>query len=143
MVLMKRNQEPTISDFVNQFFNNDYINRMEESFNVVRPKANIKELDKSFEIEMAVPGFEKKDFAIEIENETLKISANVEKKEEEKDSNDNLIHTEFSKKSIERNFKLSNNIDSKNIAATYNNGILNITVPKKEEATIKKMIKIK
>ena len=140
---MKRNQEPTISDFVNQFFNNDYINRMEESFNVVRPKANIKELDKSFEIEMAVPGFEKKDFAIEIENETLKISANVEKKEEEKDSNDNLIHTEFSKKSIERNFKLSNNIDSKNIAATYNNGILNITVPKKEEATIKKMIKIK
>jgi len=143
MVLMKRNQEPTISEFVNQLFNNDYINRMEESFNVVRPKSNIKELEKSFEIEMAVPGFEKKDFAIEVENETLKISAKVEKKEEETDSNDKLIHTEFSQMSIERNFKLSNNIDSKNIAATYNNGILNITVPKKKEATIKKMIEIK
>ena len=143
MVVMKRNQEPTFSDFVNQFFNNDYINRMEESFNVIRPKANIKEMEKSFEIEMAVPGFEKKDFAIEIENDTLKISAKVEKKEEETDSNDKLIHTEFSKMSIERNFKLSNNIDSKNITATYNNGILNITVPKKEEAIIKKMIEIK
>lgn len=143
MVLMKRNQEPTISDFVNQFFNNDYINRMEESFNVIRPKANIKEMEKAFEIEIAVPGFEKKDFAIEIENETLKISAKVEMNDEEKDSKDNLIHSEFSKMSIERNFKLSNNIDSKNIAATYTNGILSITVPKKEEAIIKKMIEIK
>lgn len=138
---MKRNQEPTISDFVNQIFNNDFVNRMEESFNVLRPKANIKENEKSYVIEMMVPGFSKKDFAIEVENETLKISANVDKKE--KDSNEQYIHEEFSKMSIERNFTLSNNIDTKNISASYSNGILNITVPKKEETIIKKMIEIK
>jgi HSP20 family protein len=141
MLVMKRNQEPTISDFVNQIFNNDFVNRMEESFNVLRPKANIKENEKSYVIEMMVPGFSKKDFAIEVENETLKISANVDKKE--KDSNEQYIHEEFSKMSIERNFTLSNNIDTKNISASYSNGILNITVPKKEETIIKKMIEIK
>ena len=141
MLVMKKKEQPTISDFVNQFFNNDYINRLEEGFNVLRPKANIKEDEKAYVIEMMVPGFSKKDFAIEVENDTLKISASVEKKE--KESNDRYIHEEFSKMNIERNFTMSNNIDSKKISASYSNGILNITVPKKEETLIKKMIEIK
>lgn len=143
MLVMKRNQEPTMSEFVNRFFNNDYVNRMEESFNIAHPKANIKEAEKSFEIEMIVPGFEKKDFAIEVENETLKISAKVENKTEDQNANDKFIHTEFTKMSVERNFKLSSNIDNKNITAAYNNGILTINVPKKKDALIKKMIEIK
>ncbi len=141
MLVMKRNQEPTISDFVNQFFNNGYLDRIEESFNVLRPKSNIKEGEKAYEIEMLVPGFEKKDFAIEVENDTLKISAKVEN--EKKKEEDNYIHNEFSKMSIERNFTLSNNVDVKKISASYNKGILTIKVPKKEETIVKKMIEIK
>ncbi len=141
MLVVKKNQQPTISDFVNQFFNNDYLNQVEESFNVLRPKANIKETEKSYVIEMLVPGFSKKDFAIEVENDSLKVSAKIGKKE--KDTVDNYIHEEFSKMNIERNFSLSNNVDTKKISASYTNGILNITVPKKEETIIKKMIEIK
>ncbi len=139
---MKRNQEPTISDFVSQFFNNELANRMEDGFNVLRPKANIKENDKSYEIEMQVPGFDKKDFAIEVEDNTLKVSAKVEEKKEEKDKKGQIIHEEYISKSIERNFQLSNIVDSSKIAAKYKNGILHINVPKKEDAVIKKMIEI-
>ncbi len=139
---MKRNQEPTISDFVSQFFNNELANRMEDGFNVLRPKANIKENEKSYEIEMQVPGFDKKDFAIEVEDNTLKVSAKVEEKKEEKDKKGQIIHEEYISKSIERNFQLSNIVDSSKIAAKYKNGILHINVPKKEDAVIKKMIEI-
>ncbi len=139
---MKRNQEPTISDFVSQFFNNELANRMEDGFNVLRPKANIKENEKSYEIEMQVPGFDKKDFAIEVEDNTLKVSAKVEDKKEEKDKKGQIIHEEYISKSIERNFQLSNIVDSSKIAAKYKNGILHINVPKKEDAVVKKMIEI-
>lgn len=142
MLLMKRNQEPTISDFVSQFFNNELANRMEDGFNVLRPKANIKENEKSYEIEMQVPGFDKKDFAIEVEDNTLKVSAKVEDKKEEKDKKGQIIHEEYISKSIERNFQLSNIVDSSKIAAKYKNGILHINVPKKEDAVVKKMIEI-
>ena len=141
MLVLRKNQQPTISDFVNQFFNNDYINRMEESFNVISPKSNIQEFEKNYQIDMIVPGFNKKDFAIEVEDDNLRVSAKVENKKEEK--NDQFIHEEFEMKSIERSFKLSHVIDSSKISATYSNGILSINVPKKADAVIKKMIEIK
>jgi len=140
MLVLRKNQ-PTVNDFVSQFFNNDYVNKLEESFKVSRPKANILELENKYVIEMLVPGFEKKDFSIEVENETLKISAKA--KEVEENKAEDLIHAEFEINSIERSFQISQKVDSKKISAKYENGILNIEVPKKKESIIKKMIEIK
>jgi HSP20 family protein len=106
------------------------------------PKANIKELEKEYVIQLAVPGYTKKDFELNVEDDTLKISAQKEVKKEEKDG-DKLIHSEYYIDSFERSFTLSKNVDVDKIGAAYKDGILTVTIPKKEEVLLKKMIKIK
>lgn len=97
-----------------------------------KPSVNIKETEGSYEIDMAVPGFEKDSFNLEVEDDLLKISAEV--KQEEKSEEENYTRKEFSIRSFERSFSLPETVDSEKIGATYNNGILNISLPKKEEA---------
>jgi HSP20 family protein len=129
---------------MNHFFNNDYFNHLEEDFKVAHPKANIVELDKEFSIELVAPGFDKNDFSIEVEDDRLRISAKVENQTEDKKTEEeiNYLRREYQLQSVERNFKLSHKIDSSKISASYQNGILKVQVPKKEEAIIKRSIAI-
>ena len=107
------------------------------------PAMNIKENDKSFEIDMAAPGFNKKDFEITIENRILHVSA---KKEVEKEENkENFTRKEFSYNSFSRSFTLPENVnDEDNINAKYKNGILKLTLAKlhKDEIVHKRIIEI-
>jgi len=127
---------------LSEFFNNDFLERVEKSASNYMPKANIKELEKEYIIELAVPGYSKKDFELNVEDDTLKISARKEEKKEEKE-NDKLIHSEYYIESFERSFTLSKNVDVDKIGAAYKDGILTVTIPKKDEVLLKKMIKIK
>jgi len=127
---------------LSEFFNNDFLERVEKSASNYMPKANIKELEKEYIIELAVPGYTKKDFELNVEDDTLKISARKEEKKEEKE-NDKLIHSEYYIESFERSFTLSKNVDVDKIGAAYKDGILTVTIPKKDEVLLKKMIKIK
>ena len=141
MLLVKRNQS-AMPSILSEFFNNDFLERVEKSASNFMPKANIKELEKEYVIELAVPGYSKKDFELNVEDDTLKISAQKEVKKEEKDG-DKLIHSEYYIDSFERSFTLSKNVDVDKIGAAYKDGIMTVTIPKKEEVLLKKMIKIK
>ena len=107
------------------------------------PAMNVKETEDHFEIEMAAPGFNKKDFEISIENGLLKISAenSEEIKEEEKD----YTRKEFNYNSFLRSFTLPENVSEEEmIDATYKRGILKLVLNKVhiDEITPKRVIEV-
>ena len=136
--------------FRNSFFPNrlfgsnllDFDNELLLNRNLSVPPANIIEDEKGFKLELSVPGFKKEDFNIDIEQGTLIISS--EKKEESNKEEKNYSRKEFSYSSFSRSFQLPENTDENNISAKYENGVLHITIPKKEIASAKpkKQIKI-
>jgi len=95
------------------------------------PPVNIVEKADHYHLQLAAPGFDKGDFNIKLEGETLTISA--EKKEDTKSETDKVIRNEFSAKTFKRSFTLDEKIDAGNINAKYENGILHVGLPKKEE----------
>lgn len=105
------------------------------------PSVNITENDKDFKIELAAPGLEKKDFKIETDNDTLTISS--EKKEEKKEEKENYRRQEFSYESFSRSFQLPENSLPEKIEAKYENGLLQLTLPKKEVSVHKPKKEIK
>lgn len=107
------------------------------------PAMNVKETEDLFEIEMAAPGFTKKDFEISIENGLLKISA--EKEEEMKEEVDDYTRREFNYNSFLRSFTLPENVNEEEmIDATYNRGILKLVLNKIhiDEITPKRVIEV-
>jgi HSP20 family protein len=145
MSLIKRNETyPAWSNFFNEFFNRDWMDWTNRNFsetNTTLPSVNIKEGKDGYEIELAAPGFTKKDFRIELFHGELTISS---EKRNEKETKDGQIFTkrEFSYQSFSRSFTLPNTVDNEQISAKYDNGILKVVVPKKEEARLKSAKKI-
>jgi len=123
---------------LDRFFDNDSFFR---GFKKV-PSANIKEKDNRFEVELAAPGMQKDDFKVEVANNILTVSA--ERKDEKNEENENYTRKEFSYSSFTRSFELPATVNADAIKAAYENGILVLTLPKKEEATVnnKKAIEI-
>lgn len=130
-----------MSDFFNSdnFFSNKWL---EKEFGQNMPAVNIKEKSNEFIIDFASPGFDKSDFKIEVDNNVLTVSA--EKKNEKKEENERFTRKEFSFNSFSRSFTLPQTVNADTIGANYNDGILKLTIPKKEEAKIpaKKEIKV-
>jgi HSP20 family protein len=115
------------SDVLDRFFEND--NRLDQGY-CDFPKANIIENDNSYKIEMYVPGVSKSDIKIELENEVLKVSKQV-KQDAEEDAVYRL--REFGSGAFERRFTLPDDVKTEDIKADYSDGILAITLTKKEE----------
>jgi HSP20 family protein len=103
---------------------------LREDFTGFAP-VNIKEDPAGYSIQLAAPGFDKADFGIKLENNVLTLSA--EHKEEVKTEGEKVVRTEFSRKSFKRSFTIDEKIDVQHIAAKYDNGILHVHLPKKEE----------
>jgi HSP20 family protein len=125
------------SDFfdMENFFDDRFWNRslMDDRFWNGRkgePALNIKEKDDHFEIELAAPGFSKKDFEITLDEGYLNISAKKTTKEEEKE--ENYTRKEFSYNAFERSLLLPENVKEEEIKAKYNDGILSFKLTKKE-----------
>ena len=95
------------------------------------PPANIVEKNDLYQIALAAPGKVKADFIIKLDGKILTISA--EKKTEAATENEKMIRKEFGYKSFKRSFTLDEKIDATNITAKYENGILTVELPKKEE----------
>jgi HSP20 family protein len=125
---------PAWSSFIDELFNDDLAIGTTGNFNrgMTLPKVNIKESAENFEVHMAVPGFKKDNFNISIENEELLISAEIEENKEE--TNDEFTRKEFGYASFRRSFVLPDTVDGDKIKASYKDGILNVVLPKKEEA---------
>ena len=143
-MLAKRSENyfPSIFD---RFFNSDLMdwnNSNYSSTNTSLPAVNVKETEDEFTIEVAAPGMTKKDFNIHFHNNVLTISS--ERKEEKEDKDENYTRREFSYQSFQRSFTVaSNTVDSDKITAKYNDGILFIHLPKREEVKPKPMKEIK
>jgi HSP20 family protein len=93
---------------------------------------NVIETENAFKIELAAPGFDKQDFTLNVENDQLTIEAKHETKEEE--TNERYTRREFRVAAVKRSFKLPKTVNQEAINAVYENGILNVTLGKKEEA---------
>ena len=127
------NHYPSLFD---RFFENDmfdWASRNYSNTNTTLPSVNVKENSEEYRVEVAVPGFEKEDFNIELNKNLLTISS---EKKEEKETNEDEQFTkrEFSYQSFSRSFTLPVTVESEKISAKYEHGILEIIIPKKEEA---------
>lgn len=127
------NQFPTLFD---RFFDNDLFDWSNKNFsltNTTLPAVNIMEDDNSYQVEMAAPSLNKDDFKIELNNDVLTISSE-KKTENETKEGQRYARKEFSYQSFSRSFTLPDSVDSDKIKAKYENGILKITIPKREDA---------
>ncbi len=95
------------------------------------PPVNITEKNDYYHLEVSAPGFEKGDFAVKLEGSVLTVTGN--KKEEPKNETDKVIRKEFTAKTFKRTFTIDEKINAENISAKYENGILHVGLPKKEE----------
>lgn len=116
-------------------FSKNFIEKQNRMLNT--PAVNIKETEKSFELDLAVPGMDKKDFKIELKDGSITISAKHEHKVEETNEKAHYSRREFSYQSFSRSFVLAEDlVDTEAINAKYENGILNISIPKKSNTQI-------
>ncbi|MCB0839868.1 MAG: Hsp20/alpha crystallin family protein [Bacteroidetes bacterium] len=131
IVRFKHYPTPGFRTVNNPLFHNDisqFVGR--ENFNA-NPKVNILENETGFHIELAAPGLKKEDFKIKIDKDILTIS--VEKEVNSEEASGKYTRREFGFTSFERSFTLPETVDQANIIAGYENGILNLTLPKLEE----------
>ncbi len=134
MTLVKFNQPSTrafnglFNDLLQDF---SFPQKWETEFK--QPRVNIKETNEYYELELAAPGLNKEDIKINIDKNLLTISYDIK---EETEESIKLIKKEFEKQSFKRTFTLDDKIDSERINAKYNNGILKLQLPKKEEVKI-------
>jgi HSP20 family protein len=92
---------------------------------------NIREDEKKFLIDLAVPGIDKKDLKIEINEDIITVSS--ENKNEKEETYDGFKRKEFSYSSFARSFYLPENVNKDKIEANYKDGILTVSLPKEEE----------
>ena len=124
--------KPFRNGFFDEFFNRNIADFVGSDTLMNQPAVNIVETEDSFKLELAAPGYEKQDFNLNIENDLLTVSANREVKNEE--TNDRYTRREFTVTAFKRSFKLPKTVNPDATSAVYENGILNITLGKKEEA---------
>jgi HSP20 family protein len=136
MTLIKSNF-PTFPRLFDDFFTKDLFDWGNSNFsntNTTLPAVNIAENNEAFLVEMAAPGMRKEDFTIELENEVLKISSYKENNQDTKEG-ERYTRREFSYQSFQRTFHLPKTVvDDSKIQAKYQDGVLRIMIPKKEEA---------
>ena len=138
MTYVKFNQPAmkTLDSFLNTILNEipspDRYRDESNSFNF--PPVNISETKDLYELEFNVPGRNKEDFKITVDKNILTVS--FDKKEESNNENKKQIKKEFSLQPFKRSFTLDEKIVSENIAAKYENGLLVLSLPKKEEVKV-------
>lgn len=132
----------SLPSLVEEYFNGDFLPRFfdVENYNSV-PAVNIVEGKDAFRIDVAAPGLNKEDFRINIEKNVLTISSEKEEKHEEKD--EKVMRKEFSYYSFRRCFSLPETVNTDKVSASHKDGILQVVVPKREEAKEKPAREIK
>lgn len=135
MTLIRKNlNSPFIPDWLEDFFSAD-VNPLTKSRIASVPMVNVFEDEDAYKIELAAPGLKKDDFIIKLENDVLTISSEQENETEE--ANDNCTKREYSYSSFARSFTLPKAADKEKISAKAEDGILKISILKREEDKVK------
>jgi HSP20 family protein len=141
LVRTNGNSFSSIPSLLNDFFTEDWLDSSVanwRSAGATLPAVNVKETNDDFRIEVAAPGMKRDDFRVELDNSVLTISSQMEDRKEQTDKSGRYTRREFSYQSFQRSFSLpENNVEGAKISAKYTDGILHVTIPKKEEAKVK------
>lgn len=121
----------TFGNFFDDFFNRNLTDMFGSDFSTNVPSVNVVETEKAYKIELAAPGLEKGDFELKTERDFLTISAKREQKDEV--NGGKYFRREFNYSSFSRSFQIPDSVDATAIDANYENGVLLINLPKKEE----------
>ncbi|WP_430468192.1 Hsp20/alpha crystallin family protein [Winogradskyella ouciana] len=134
---------PSLSSWMDDIFNKSFGNEFVSNFNtgITLPAVNVLDKDEEYIVEMAVPGLKKSDFDVNIDNQLLSISA--ESNTENEDTDENYTRREFGYSSFKRTFSLPETVETDKIEAKYEEGILKVMLPKREEAKKKPLKQIK
>ncbi|MES1250237.1 MAG: Hsp20/alpha crystallin family protein [Chitinophaga rupis] len=141
-IIKKGNAQPaTFGSVVDQLFQNN-LNRWFDDdlwgFNGVstlkQPPLNIRETGESFELELVAPGLKKEDIHLQVSGNILSISYDHKEDNSQKDSAGQWVRREFKKQSFSRSFNLDETVNVENASARYENGVLHLSLPKKEQA---------
>ena len=130
MATLVRNFAPVFPAVLSNFLND--FERVAPAHQHSFPAVNVIESEDAFKIQLAAPGLKKEDFKVNVHENTLTIS--TEKKEENTETEGNYTRKEFNFSTFKRSFTLPKTVDSEKIVATYNDGVLGLELPKKEEA---------
>ena len=95
---------------------------------------NVKQTDKSFELDVVAPGLKKEDFKLNVSNDMLTVSFEHQEENNKQSKEEGWLHKEYKMRSFSRSFNLDDTIDVNKISAKYNNGILHLSLPIKEGA---------
>ena len=129
----------SFNNLIDRFFSESVARSGGSSYSFV-PKVDVLENEKAFIINVAVPGVSKEDFKIDLNDNYLTISGERKFKNEKAEHNFHSVETQYG--SFSRSFSLPENVDAAGINAQYNNGILEINVPKDEKKILKASIKV-
>jgi len=132
-----------LDGFIKDVMNTSFSDLVDEQFVNSRPAVNVIEDENGYQLEVAIPGLTKKDIDLNVEKDILTLSAKKEEettKEDEKDKT-NYKRREFNYAGFKRSFHLNETIDTKAIAATYKNGILLVSLPKKAEVKEEEIVR--
>ena len=127
------------SNLIDRFFNESAARSGGSAYSFV-PRVDIFEEEKAFEIHVAVAGMKKDDFKIDLNDNFLTVSGERKFSKEKKDNNFRSIETQHG--TFSRSFTLPEHVDASKIVATYNNGMLEIVLPKDEKKTLKQAIRV-
>lgn len=125
---------PTLTNVLDDIFNRSFSDMLGADFTVNSPSVNILEGDASYKIELALPGVIKDDVTINVEKDQLVISSSKKEVKESEDKEHRYRRREFNFSSFRKSFHLPKTVDTDRIDAKFENGILILTIEKKEEA---------
>ncbi|HEV8513953.1 MAG TPA: Hsp20/alpha crystallin family protein [Cyclobacteriaceae bacterium] len=131
---------PLLPSLLEDFFNREWADSSlaNKAFAATLPAVNVREDNDQFTIEVAAPGMKRDDFKVELDQNVLTILSHKEESQAEQNEITNYTRREFNYQSFQRSFTLpENKVEGEKIAARYIDGILLISVPKKEEAKVK------
>ena len=131
----------SVASIFDSLFSNESFNIPRASVGNTTPAVNIRENEDEFFLDFAMPGINKDDVTIELDNDLLTVSSELNEVKDEVKGN--YTRREFHYASFKRSFILPETVDTTKVKADYKNGVLSISIPKKEEAKPKPVKTIK
>jgi HSP20 family protein len=135
--------EQLLQNNLNRFFNDDFwgFSGIDQQVNV---PVNLRETDQAYEMSLIAPGLRKEDFKLNVTNDMLTVSCEQKQEQNEENTQKGWLRKEYKMQSFSRSFSLDDSVDINKITASYDNGVLHLSLPKKESARrITKTIEIR